>query len=593
MIKKLIKYINSSIRNKLLGAILVSIAIISFFNFFYYPNEIKQNVLKSNLKELDAISKLLGFSIGAGIKDGNFELIQQSFDLAKQDQNIIYIYILDENLEPIIEYNPKKIKVEYKKVSKEIGIQDLKDYLLIVADAKLENKSYGRVIISYSLEQIQKELFNSSILAIGITILLGLIGFFIASRIVSKTTEQIIDLKNASIEISKGNYNAKIVKKSVDEVGNLIDTFNYMTRQILEMKKALEEEKASIQKRVEEAVVEIQKQRDYLSDRTKELLKYMEKASKGQIDFSINFKDEGSDIDKVFLGFNETIKNFREMIIAVLDSMNSTLSASSQILAASEEMSAGVSEQKIQIENMAESLSSIMTSIFESAEYMQKATQTSNNAGEIALQGGKIVEQTVQGMLRISEVVGLAAKTIEQLGKSSEKIGEIIQLINDIADQTNLLALNAAIEAARAGEQGRGFAVVADEVRKLAERTSKATKEIEATIKQIQKDAVEASEAIQKGTKEIEEEKKLAYRSGEALQNIIKASQDVNAMIEKITSISSQQSAAAEIIEKNIEEIKNIATQSADSANQLSNAANDLTRLISNLDGLIKRFKVR
>lgn len=590
---KVTNFFSSSIENKLLGAIILSIAIISFFNFFYYPNEIKRNTMKYISNEVETITELLGFAIGAGLKDGNFDLVQQMYEMAKKDNNVIYIYIMDESLEPLISYDSKKLNLNYKEEANIQGLRDKGDYLLMTADAKFNNTIFGKIIIGYSLEEIKSSLFSSSLLAIGITVILGLVGFFIARRIVKKATVQIIDLKNASLEIAKGNYNIYVEKKSKDEVGQLTNAFNEMSKQILEAKKALELEKASIQRKVEEAVSEIQRQRDYLSQKTKELLAYMEKASRGEINFSINTEKSESDIDKVFIGFNETIKNFREMIIVVLDSMNATLSASSQILAASEEMSAGVTEQKIQVDNMAQSLSNIMTSIFESAEYAQKAVQTSNKAGETAQEGGKIVEQTVQGMLRISEVVGLAAKTIEQLGKSSEKIGEIIQLINDIADQTNLLALNAAIEAARAGEQGRGFAVVADEVRKLAERTSKATKEIEQTIRQIQKDALEAAEAIKRGSKEIEEEKKLAYKSGEALQNIIRASQDVNAMIEKITAISSQQSAAAEIIEKNIEEIKNIAAQSAESANQLSNAANDLTKLISNADALIKKFKVK
>lgn len=171
-------------------------------------------------------------------------------------------------------------------------------------------------------------------------------------------------------------------------------------------------------------------------------------------------------------------------------------------------------------------------------------------------------------------------------------IWEIIQVIDDIADQTNLLALNAAIEAARAGEQGRGFAVVADEVRKLAERTTKATKEIAEMINQIQKDTAGAVSSIEEGNVEVESGKKMAVKAGESLQEIIKATDKVQDVVNMVASASEEQSSASEQISRNIEAISSVTNQSAAGTQQIARAAEDLNRLTSNLEVMIGHFKL-
>ena len=195
-------------------------------------------------------------------------------------------------------------------------------------------------------------------------------------------------------------------------------------------------------------------------------------------------------------------------------------------------------------------------------------------------------------MNRIAEAVHNSSYTIQALGANSNQIGEIIAVIDDIADQTNLLALNAAIEAARAGEQGRGFAVVADEVRKLAERTTKATKEIAAMIKSIQSDTSGAVASMESGTGEVERGVEMTRKAGEALKEIVNNVQHVSDMIGQIATAAEEQSAAAEQISTSIETIASVTKESAAGARQSSTACQELSRLALELQKMVGQFKL-
>ncbi len=280
------------------------------------------------------------------------------------------------------------------------------------------------------------------------------------------------------------------------------------------------------------------------------------------------------------------------VLTEITEAIQATASASNQISASAEEMAAGAQEQSAQASEVASAVEQMASTIVETTKNANVAAESAKSAGDIAQEGGKVVAQTVEGMNRIAEVVESAAETVQQLGKNSDQIGEIVQVINDIADQTNLLALNAAIEAARAGEQGRGFAVVADEVRKLAERTTKATKEIANMIKTIQKDTYEAVEGMQKGKQEVDTGKQLASKSGKSMQEIVNATNRVLDVINSVASASEEQSSAAEQISKSIESINNVTHESATGIQQIARASEDLNRLTENLQALIQRFKI-
>ena len=317
----------------------------------------------------------------------------------------------------------------------------------------------------------------------------------------------------------------------------------------------------------------------------------MQKMADGDLTVRINDDFKGN-----YIHYKNYVNNLgtslENLVREISQSISTTASASTEISSSTEEMSAGAQEQSQQAMEVAGAVEQMTKTIIETTKNSSAASDASKKYGNIAREGGNVVNETIKGMNRISEVVQNSAETVQQLGKSSEHIGEIVQVIDDIADQTNLLALNAAIEAARAGEQGRGFAVVADEVRKLAERTTKATKEIASMIKQIQKDTEDAVVSMEKGTQEVENGKKLTDKAGYALKEIIAGAQDVVDLISQVAAASEEQSTTSEQISRSIESISSVTQQSAAGVQQIAKATEDLSRLTENLQNLVNKFKI-
>jgi methyl-accepting chemotaxis protein len=256
-------------------------------------------------------------------------------------------------------------------------------------------------------------------------------------------------------------------------------------------------------------------------------------------------------------------------------------------------MSNGAQQQSAHTNEMASAIEEMTTTIVENTRNIGKAADTAKKSSEMAGKGGEAVHQSLIRMNKIAEVVNKSADTVFSLGQNSDKIGEIVQVIDDIADQTNLLALNAAIEAARAGEQGRGFAVVADEVRKLAERTSKATKEISSMIRDIQNDTGKAVSSMKEGTKEVEVGKTLFSEAGSILTEIVNGGNKVSEIINQVAAASEEQSNTAGQIGKNIDEINNVSQESSSGILQIARSAQELNRLTTGLHDMINKFKFR
>ncbi|MDX1699750.1 MAG: methyl-accepting chemotaxis protein, partial [Melioribacteraceae bacterium] len=344
-----------------------------------------------------------------------------------------------------------------------------------------------------------------------------------------------------------------------------------------------------------ETITDISKSKEmenYLERNVNNMLQEMAQFADGDLTVKLVPERKGDIIARLFNGFNLSVERIRDMILNVREAISATAAAGTQISSSSEEMAAGAQIQSTRSEEVVVSIDEMTRTIIDSAQNISSAAKTSRDAGELASEGAKIVNETIIGMNRIDEVVSKAANTVKTLGESSDKIGEIVKVINEIADQTNLLALNAAIEAARAGEHGRGFAVVADEVRKLAERTTSATTEISDMITAIQTDTSEAVDSINSGTEEVRNGKDLANSAGESLRRITDATRNVVDLITQVAAASEEQSANSEQISTSIEGINNVTQESATGIDQVAKSAEDLRYLTENLKTLIDDFKI-
>jgi methyl-accepting chemotaxis protein len=284
--------------------------------------------------------------------------------------------------------------------------------------------------------------------------------------------------------------------------------------------------------------------------------------------------------------------NLKTMVSKLNDNSDRLVASATEVASSSEQMSRGAKEQSNQVSQVSTAIEEMTATILQSSRNANEATDASKSASDTAGTGGQIVSETIQGMQTISKVVGDSADSIGKLAQSADQIGEIIGVIDDIADQTNLLALNAAIEAARAGEQGRGFAVVADEVRKLAERTGKATGEITDMIKGIQQETSDAVESMESGIGEVDKGRELADQAGSSLTEIVDMSSQVMYMIQQIATASEEQSSAAEEISKNVEQISSITKETASGAEQSASAAEELNRQAEGLKQMVAVFKI-
>lgn len=404
-----------------------------------------------------------------------------------------------------------------------------------------------------TLVDSQNAVRNSALIIICITIPFILIAAWIIAR---SMASPIVNTTNYAIEVAEGNLENTLSVKSKDEIGMLAQALNTM---VTNLKEKINE----AQEKTRLAAEETQKAQQATQE-AEEARTQAERAKKeGMLHAALELED----------------------VVEIISAASEELSA--QI----EQSSTGSDVQSQRTGETATAMEEMNATVLEVAKSSGDASETANEAKSTAINGTNVVSDMVKGIKKVLDYSNALEKDMEKLGVSAEKIGQIIDVISDIADQTNLLALNAAIEAARAGEAGRGFAVVADEVRKLAEKTMAATNEVESAISEIQNGTKESINQCSNTVREIDSVSSMAGDAGHSLSAILSLNDQVSDQIQGIATACEEQSATSEEINRAVDEINHIATETSDAMRQSSKAVMDLAAQAQQLKSIIDHMK--
>lgn len=310
-------------------------------------------------------------------------------------------------------------------------------------------------------------------------------------------------------------------------------------------------------------------------------------------DLTVQLQEGGtSETGQLLSAMKTMVDKLKGVIVDIREASAPVAAGSERLSASSEEISRTMHDQTNRSSQIATAAEEMSQTVIDIAKNASSIAQSSADTSAIAHKGSTIVSQSVAETKTVAETVNKSAVVMQTLGEKSTQIGEIVAVINDIADQTNLLALNAAIEAARAGEQGRGFAVVADEVRKLAERTAKATAEISQMIGAIQGEVDNAVNAMNQTNKQVDVGLRYSVEAGEQLESIVSGVSSLQNMIQQIASATEEMSSTSEAISGDIQAVAGGAREISTGAEDIAHASSELAHLSAKLKSIVDRFKV-
>ncbi|MCA6623378.1 MAG: HAMP domain-containing protein [Pseudanabaena sp. M165S2SP1A06QC] len=397
-----------------------------------------------------------------------------------------------------------------------------------------------------------------------------------SSRMIEQATE---NLQSQFDSVIRGDMTPRASIYSEDEFGRLAASFNQMIQSIVSntneaQRKAAEQEQA----------------KEDLQRQVIRLLDDVEGAARG--DLTVQAEVTADVLGAVADSFNLTIQNLREIVNQVKIAARQVNESSLENEAFARSLSSDALRQAEELSVTLNSVQMMTESIQRVAESAREADQVAKLASETAIKGGEAVERTVSGILDIRETVAETTRKVKRLGESSQEISKIVGLISQIASRTNLLALNASIEAARAGDAGRGFAIVADEVRQLADRAAKASKEIEQIVLQIQSETSNVQQAMEIGTQQVIDGTKRAEQARQSLTDIIQVSHRIETLVLSITEDTVKQTETSRTVSQVMQSVELTAQETSQESQRVSASLQNLVGVARSLQDSVERFRV-
>jgi methyl-accepting chemotaxis protein len=567
-----------SIRQKIMLPVIAIIMVIGIFVALFYPARQKDSLNSSLMSRAVELAELVGFNSAISLDFDDPSSVTKMLEGMKNIPNFEFAAVLKpdgamfatlgtDKLQP---YKEEIIRVVTSKKSD--GIVHTK---AMIAIRMIESGGAvtGAAVIGFNTEAVQQEAHHGFLIAIGASFVTLIIASIIIFVLIQRITKPLLDVESAARQLADGKLTVRVNVRSNDEIGSLATSFNKMAESV-----AL-------------SVDSLAKEQSYLQTSVTTMISAMDQFAQGDLTRQVHVQRDDA-IGQLFTTFNHSIQTMNHLVREVIESVSNTTFASEDINQRTTEMVNILRSQNQRTSQINIAIHEMSGTLQQNATFAVQVSQEADKTTTEAQTGEVVMQKMMKNVQDVSTMVLASAERIQELGNLSDEIGAVTEIIDEIANQTNLLALNAAIEAARAGEQGRGFAVVADEVRKLAERTQKATKQIASTIRSMQTGTATVVEQMSKGRKLVEESTIIVGDTANALTQIIEQTLFVRTLVDQLHTDIQEEIKTSNKVAHNSDEITTLAEQLEQTSQSIVYSMSNLNQQTSSLREIIARFTV-
>lgn len=539
----------------------------------------EKEVVSTRIKVDDGIVKIDGQEFQPGgaffTKENQVFVTNDSYPLGEEMQNVF----------------PKYAQLRQQgelAITTDVSQKDGQKYLITYAPVgDLEGLSYDWGVLLY--EPTATAFASQRLLILTLlsgTLISAILVALIATYLANRMTKPILETTDAVTQLGQGDLSARVTIRGQDEIAQLGWNVNTMADQLQEL---IAQQEQATRQQTELADRERQ-EKETLQYELLQLLEAIEGASHG--DLTVRAELTAGEIGIIGDVFNSIIESLRKIVVQVKDATQQVNASVGENESAIQQLADEALSQMEEITGTLNSVEQMSESIRAVASSAREAALVAQQASTMAQDGDKAVEQTVTSILNLRATVAETAKKVKRLGESSQQISQVVSLINEIAIKTNMLAVNASIEAAHAGEEGQGFAVVAREVGELAEKSAAATKEIEQIVKTIQAETREVVEAMEAGTLQVVEGTQLVQKTRKSLEQIVGVSAQIDQLLHSISEATVSQANTSQTVENLMKQITKASEQTSDASRHIAGSLQKTVSIAQELQTTVGQFNV-